>query len=94
MKTNSTPEGQPELRALRALARYETHGGYVWAAVMTDGECVCVPCVRANYRQIFAATKARDSSGWSVAAAMHSGESDTAEFCANCNKVIWEGPQS
>jgi hypothetical protein len=26
-----------ELEALRALCRYETHGGYVWAAVMSDG---------------------------------------------------------
>jgi hypothetical protein len=36
------------LRSLRALARYETHGGYVWGALMSDGELLCVPCVRAR----------------------------------------------
>jgi hypothetical protein len=44
------------LRCLRALARYETHGGYVWAAVMSDDELMCTPCVRKNYRQVFTAT--------------------------------------
>lgn len=45
-----------EVQALRALVRYQTHGGYRWAAVMSDGELLCVPCTRENYRQIFRAT--------------------------------------
>jgi|HubBroStandDraft_1064217.scaffolds.fasta_scaffold1431714_2 hypothetical protein len=29
------------VNALRALVRYQTHGGYVWAAVMSDGALMC-----------------------------------------------------
>ncbi len=89
MKTDrSTTEA---LRALRALARYETHGGYVWAAVISDGELVCVPCVRAEYRQIFRATSdPSDHSGWRVVGTVNSGDSEQTETCAHCNKVIWE----
>lgn len=88
MKTKE--DGQP-LNVLRALARYQTHGGYVWAAVMKDGELLCVPCVRENYRQIFRATRAparRD--GWAVAGFANSGDSESTEHCAHCNRAIWE----
>ncbi len=79
------------LRALRTLARYETHGGYTWAAVMSDGGLLCVPCVRANYRQIFRATSdPRDHSGWRVEGMIHSGDSEQSETCADCGRVIWE----
>lgn len=77
------------LEALRALARYETHGGYIWAATMSDGELVCVPCLRQNYRQIFRATRAGLHDGWAVVGYTNSGESDETEYCAHCNKAIW-----
>ncbi len=77
---------------LRALARYKTHGGYVWAAVMADGELVCVPCVRENYKTILRATagKLRDRN-WQCIGLAHSSESEAIyENCAHCNTVIWE----
>lgn len=74
------------IQQLRALARYQTHGGYVWAAVMDDGELLCVPCVRENYRQIFQATRDRARDGWQCVGVANSGES---EHCAHCNKEIW-----
>ncbi len=76
---------------LRALARYKTHGGYVWAAVMEDGELVCVPCVRENYKTILRATtgKLQDRT-WEYAGIANSGESETTEHCAHCHNVIWE----
>ena len=77
------------LRALRALARDETHGGYTWAAVMADGELLCVPCVRGNYRQIFRATSdPHDHSGWRVEGMTHSGDMEESEHCANCGEPI------
>ena len=78
------------LEALRALARYETHGGYTWAALMDDGELVCVTCIRANYRQVFRSTRDYRTEGWSVRALAYSGESESTEHCAHCNKTLWE----
>ncbi len=78
------------IEALHALAAYKTHGGYTWAALMDDGELLCVHCVRANYRQIFRATQASDHSGWRAEGITHDGESEQTEHCAHCNRVIWE----
>jgi hypothetical protein len=76
----------PELRALRALARYETHGGYVWAGITNDGGLLCDSCIRCNYRQVYRATRDQDHSGWAIVAATHSGEweDDTSEICDQC----------
>lgn len=82
------------LDQLRALARYKTHGGYVWAAVMADGELLCVPCVRENYRLVFASTKTpgatRTDKQWECIGLANSDESEESETCAHCHKVIWE----
>lgn len=88
MKTEDSKT--PALRALRALARYQTHGGYSWAAVTNDGELICVTCVRDNYRQVFVATRDKERSGWAVEGLASSGESEETEHCSNCNRVIWE----
>jgi hypothetical protein len=87
MKTQDTDE---PIDALRCLCRYETRGGYVWAGVMRDGELMCVPCLRGNYRQIFRATRGGLSDGWAVASYDYSGASETTEYCAHCGEVIWE----
>ena len=78
------------LEALRALCRYETYAGYVWAGVMTDGDFLCVPCLRANYRQVFRATRDKARDGWALAGYTNSGEWDIseAEYCAHCSKVL------
>jgi len=87
MKTQDSKTDQ--LRALRALARYETHGGYTWAAVMDDGELLCTPCVRKNYRQIFRATSDRRyCSGWRVEGLTNSGEWGQHAECALCGRVL------
>jgi hypothetical protein len=78
-----------ELEALRTLCRYETHGGYTWAAVMSDGELMCVPCLRANYRQVFRATREHSRSGWALDGYTNSGNADSAESCCNCNELLW-----
>lgn len=85
-----------ELEALRALCRYETHGGYVWAGVMTDGQLMCVPCLRANYRQVFKATRdmvnerGTSGDGWAMEGYTNSGETEDTEYCSHCDKQLWE----
>lgn len=82
----------PLLEALRTLARYQTHPGYVWAMVADDGELVCTPCVRANYRKIFRDTRDNTHSGWCCMGIIGSDshESETDECCAHCGKVMFE----
>jgi hypothetical protein len=78
------------LETLRALCRYETHGGYVWAGVMSDGELLCVSCLRAEYRQVFRATRDNDESDFALVGYANSGESEETEYCAHCNAPVWE----
>lgn len=82
------------LESLRILARYETHSGYVWAMVADDGELICTPCVRANYRQVFRDTRDGQRSGWRCEGITHSGEHEgPAESCAHCGKEIFESTE-
>lgn len=80
------------LEQLRNLARYKTHAGYRWAAVMHDGALVCETCAAnpENYRLMYRATKSADGSDWECIGITHSGEAETSETCANCDRVIWE----
>ena len=80
------------LDMLRNLARYRTHGGYRWAAVMLDGALICESCAAQwdNYKLMYRATKNRDRSDWQCIGITNSGEAEDTEFCAHCNKVIWE----
>lgn len=77
------------LNTLRALCRYQTHGGYTWAGVMYDGECMCVKCLRDNYRHVFASTRDEDGTEWELAGATNSGEADGADACCHCHAPLW-----
>lgn len=77
------------VEALRDLARYRTHGGYVWAAVTSDGALLCVPCVRKNYRLILTTTIEGARDGWAVQGIANSGEAEDTEYCAHCNRAVW-----
>lgn len=81
------------LDQLRAFARYRTHAGYRWAAVASDGGLFCEPCVRAEYRQVYRATRDDDRrSGWAVIGLTNSGDRDYGqppEYCAHCNQEIF-----
>ena len=91
MKTNF--QSNAPLDALRAFARYQTHGGYVWGAVCSDGALLCETCVRENYRQIFRETRGPKggsgnyqsyNSNWRIIGLANSGEhdSDSGPECA------------
>jgi hypothetical protein len=81
---------QPALKSLRALARYQYHGGYTWAAVTDDGALLCTPCVRENYRLVYRATKTRDASGWECIGVTGSDSAEETEHCSHCERVLWE----
>lgn len=84
--------GLPALDALRDLVRYNTHGGSTWAAVFTDGGMICERCAKANYRQIYAATRDGTHTGWQVVGLANSGESENVEYCEQCHKLLWYKP--
>jgi hypothetical protein len=86
--TEGNKEGRDDLAMLRAIARYETHGGYTWAAVLSDGALLCEPCVRSEYRQVFRATRDRERSGWAVIGITNSGEMESHEQCAHCGRTL------
>lgn len=84
--------GNKALDAFRAFARYQTHGGYVWAAFFEDGELICERCARENYREIYKATRDYlDRSGWGIAGLTNSGECETFGACVQCNRTLWHG---
>ena len=84
-----------ELDALRALCRYETHGGYRWAVVMSDGDLLCVPCLRGNSREVFCATRDHAEDGWALHGYTHSGEHEgQAVHCAHCGEEIFASTET
>ena len=91
MSRTLSGETRANLATLRAFCRYQTHGGYVWGAVLSDGALLCETCALENYRKVFTSTRDNLDDGWQVVGLMHSGEheDDTVELCANCNKVLF-----
>jgi len=78
------------LELLRAFARYKTHAGYFWAAVMADGELMCERCVRENYRQCYRETRDESQSGWACIGLTNCGETEDPASCVHCNRTLWE----
>lgn len=55
---------------------YAWPGGYPCILIMSDGECLCADCARANYRLIRQADKSQSRDGW----------------CPDDLAIHWEGP--
>lgn len=81
------------LDLLRAFARYQTHAGYTWAAIMADGGVMCERCVRENYRACYSETKRGDSpetnTDWRCIGLTNSGESEEDTQCVHCGRTLW-----
>lgn len=83
------------LELLRAFARYKTHAGYTWGAVMADGAIMCERCVRENYRAVYSETKKGDSArtniDWQCIGLTNSGETEDDEtiMCVHCGRILW-----
>jgi uncharacterized protein (DUF58 family) len=75
-----------QLRAtLRAGARTDL-GVYPLYLLAADGEALCFDCVRKNYREVSAAVREHDESGWHVIGCEVNYEDDIA--CAHCYRDI------
>jgi hypothetical protein len=81
----------------RAIVRGWYHPGYIWAAVMDDGDVMCRVCVRDNWSLIVEAGRDPASNhGWRVvgvanasedaAEAEHAGE--PAPMCCHCGGTL------
>lgn len=70
-----------------AREKYAWPGGYPMMLVMSDGECLCADCTRANYRLISQSTRHNYRDGWQAAQVVIHWEG-APEPCANCNAEI------
>lgn len=77
------------LESVKSVARnpYAWPGGYPRMVVMSDGDCLCPKCARAEFKLIARATLDNDRSGWTAAGTDINWE-DPDVYCANCNERI------
>lgn len=67
---------------------YAWPGGYEVYAITSDGGCLCMACVRANWRSVVWSRLHRVSDGWQVVAVECDSNLDSAVFCDRCGKAI------
>lgn len=71
-----------------ARAPYAWPGGYPQFLLMADGESLCAPCTRAEFKQIAGTVIRRDNAkDWTPAAVGINWE-DSTLTCAHCGKRI------
>lgn len=90
---------QITLQSLKECAdqRYTWPGGYEMYAVCTDGELLCMPCIKDNWRDVSFDTAADPQGwgGWAVMGITHDGEMEPDEgpvYCYHCNNPL--GPDN
>lgn len=83
------------LEQLRNFARYRYHSGYTAAAVMSDGDMLCIRCVRDNYRQVFAATRDPGvNAQWQCEGITDSGSYEgEGTYCCHCDAVLFDSTE-
>lgn len=77
-----------EFRAALRAGLFAWPGGYAGAFLLSDGELLCPECAKENARQIIAAIRARDSSGWRAVGVTWEHETDETETCAHCAREL------
>lgn len=75
------------LRAALRAGKYTSLGSYPVFYIVSDGESLCVNCVRENYRVISSAVRERSRDGWRVIACDVNYE-DITMTCAHCGQLI------
>jgi hypothetical protein len=76
------------LRPVWYVAKAWGYGGYDYYAMTDDGALLCRTCVKAEYRQVVAATMNRERNGWRVLGVQCSGDMHENEPCAHCGKSL------
>lgn len=69
---------------------------YVWAAIMANGEIVCMSCAHAHYPHIHRATLNPDitTSSWRVIGFINNNwdSAGRSKVCSHCSKTLWVQP--
>lgn len=96
LKTNPTPlyrtpQTQNERRDLldEIYNRKLIVEGHTVAAVMDDGEFLCLKCVRRHRETILSSIADNAADGWNLSGVTHSGLSPSTAQCAHCSAIIW-----
>lgn len=76
----------PVKRALRD--KFAWPGGYAFFLVMSDGGTLCTTCGREEFRSIAYSTRNNLRDGWKVEGVCNMSETDEAETCDHCGRVI------
>lgn len=76
-----------KLRATLRAGSSTDLGGYPLRLILSDGECICYPCARANLREITSAIRAHDSRGWRVVGCAVAWEGPD-DYCAHCGEAM------
>ena len=69
------------------LDEFAWPGGYPLFSLLSDGEILCPPCAKQEYRQLVQATKDHDNSGWRPVAADINWEDEDMQ-CCHCNGLL------
>ena len=68
-------------------ARYAWPGGYPMFGVMDDGGCLCMTCLRSEYKQIAYSNRHKLNDGWNVSEVVINYE-DPNLTCDHCGEQI------
>jgi hypothetical protein len=76
--------------AIRAAIRnpYAWPGGYALFALTTDGGCLCMDCVKKNYRNISDSVRKGINDGWRISGFDCTANSDGPLCCDHCNAEL------
>lgn len=71
---------------------YTTLGGYELFAITRDGACICMDCVRDNWKTVCqeSAVPGWEGCGWSVSDVDAACNVDGPIYCDHCSKAIVE----
>lgn len=75
------------MTSLELRKAIRTNHAYPMFGVTTDTRCLCMDCMRKEYRTIAWARRYNDTGGWQVVAVEVNWE-DTELYCAHCEKKI------
>lgn len=77
-----------ELRATIRAGQWAWPGGYEIFGIMSDGACLCMPCIKANYRLVLNSIRSKCDDGWHVVAFECAANTDNFTACDHCARVI------
>ena len=87
MTTRLTLDILGQVKSAIRSGKYTDLGGYPLALVMADGECLCIECASAEWRNICHSTLHGIRDGWNAAGASVNYENPDL-YCAHCSARI------